>query len=39
MARSDWRDRILESTRGRVLSLLRRSERTVGDPTWRRSWS
>lgn len=31
MARSDWRDRILESTRGRVLSLLRRSERTVSD--------
>ena len=31
MARSDWRDRILESTRGRVLGLLRRAERTVGD--------
>jgi predicted ArsR family transcriptional regulator len=31
MARSDGRDRNLESTRGRVLSLLRRSERTVGD--------
>lgn len=31
MARSDWRDRILESTRGRVLSLLRRRERTVSD--------
>ncbi|HSK21178.1 MAG TPA: helix-turn-helix domain-containing protein [Longimicrobiales bacterium] len=31
MERSDWRDRILESTRGRVLSLLRRSARTAGD--------
>jgi DeoR family transcriptional regulator, suf operon transcriptional repressor len=31
MTRSNWRDRILESTRGRVLGLLRRSARTVGD--------
>jgi predicted ArsR family transcriptional regulator len=31
MARGDWRERILESTRGRVVALLRRSEQTVGD--------
>ncbi|HEX2167631.1 MAG TPA: ArsR family transcriptional regulator [Longimicrobiales bacterium] len=31
MANSNWRDRILESTRGRVVALLRRSERTVSD--------
>lgn len=31
MTRSDWRDRILESTRGRVVALLRRSARTVSD--------
>lgn len=31
MANSNWRERILESTRGRVVALLRRSERTVSD--------
>lgn len=31
MSRSGWRDRILESTRGRVLALLRRREGTAGD--------
>lgn len=29
MARADWRDRLLGSTRGRVVTLLRRSECTV----------
>ena len=31
MATANWRERILESTRGRVVALLRRSERTVSD--------
>lgn len=31
MAGTDWRDRILESTRGRVVALLRRKPRTVGE--------
>lgn len=31
MAKPNWRDRILESTRGRVVALLRRTERTVSD--------
>jgi predicted ArsR family transcriptional regulator len=31
MSKANWRDRILESTRGRVVALLRRSERTVSD--------
>jgi predicted ArsR family transcriptional regulator len=31
MARADWRDRMLGSTRGRVVTLLRRSERTVSE--------
>lgn len=31
MARTDWRERILESTRGRVVALLRRTPRTVRD--------
>lgn len=31
MAQANWRERILESTRGRVVALLRRSERTVSD--------
>jgi predicted ArsR family transcriptional regulator len=31
MANPNWRDRILKSTRGRVVALLRRTERTVSD--------
>lgn len=31
MAQQDWRKRLLESTRGRVLSRLRRSEQTVSE--------
>jgi len=31
MGNANWRERILESTRGRVVALLRRSERTVSD--------
>jgi len=31
MADQDWRKRLLESTRGRVLSRLRRSEHTVNE--------
>jgi predicted ArsR family transcriptional regulator len=31
MAKVKWRERMLESTRGRVLLLLRRAERTVSD--------
>lgn len=31
MANANWRQRILESTRGRVVMLLRHSERTVSD--------
>lgn len=31
MAKANWRERILESTRGRVVALLRRTERTVSD--------
>lgn len=31
MAQANWRERILESTRGRVVALLRRSEGTVSD--------
>jgi predicted ArsR family transcriptional regulator len=31
MNKPNWRERILESTRGRVVGMLRRSERTVAD--------
>lgn len=31
MPKTNWRDRILESTRGRVVALLRHTERTVSD--------
>lgn len=31
MTKPNWRERILESTRGRVVALLRRSERTVAE--------